>query len=109
MTEEEKKSFDHYMKCRKEYAASLFELCDSVRHYNKNNILGAFGYVHEEDIFENDEECYCTNLLTATNKPSKNLLDLQYPVVAVVLIESDYDRIGCCVDFVEKKEFDKTV
>jgi hypothetical protein len=110
MTEEEGKSFDHYMKCRKEYADRLFEICDSVKHCREDNILLAFGYEHEEDIFEDDKECYCTNPLTATNKPSKNLLDLQYPVVAVIWIESDYDRIGkcgiCCVDFVEKKEFE---
>ena len=60
-------------------------------------------------MFEDDTECYVKNPLTETNKPTKDLLNLEYPVVAVVWIDSDYNR-GMkdgvlCVDFVELKEF----
>ena len=61
-----------------------------------------------------DEEDYkeCVNELSETTKPSTNLFpELEYPLIAVVWIESDHDRSGpcgiCCVDFIEKKEFDK--
>lgn len=110
MTEEEGKSFDHYMKCRKEYADRLFEIRDSVDHFREDQILEAFGYEHEEEIYEDDKDCYCTNPVSMGNKPTKDLLNLTYPVIAVVWIESDSDRMGktgvCCVDFVEKNEFE---
>ena len=109
MTEEERKSFDHYIKCYNEYAQDLFAIRDMTKHYGYDDILNAFGYEHEEELFEDDTECYVKNPLTETSKPNKDLLNLEYPVVAVVWIESDYNR-GMkdgimCVDFVELKEF----
>ncbi len=113
MTEEESKSFDYYKECRKKYADRLFEIRDAVRYHSEDTILEAFGYRHEydlEDNFDESGEKECYNELSKDSKPTNDLFNLAYPVVAVVWIESSYDRMGdtgvCCVDFVEKKEFE---
>ncbi len=110
-TKEVQDSVKHYKKCWKEYAEELDEISRSVDHFTEEQILETVGYEHEEDIFEDDNDCYCKNPVTATQKPTKDLLNLEYPVIAVVWIDSDCDRMGkfghCCVDFIEKKEFDK--
>ena len=108
MTEEEKASFEHYKKCMKEYARDLFDTRDSVEHYHMDHILEAFGYEYDEN--ENDDKNEeILNSFSETNNPAKNKLELEYPVIAVVWIESDFDRFGAngilCVDFVEQKEF----
>ena len=116
MNNQEKQSFEHYKKCLKEYAEEEFILQRSVKQFDTDSILQAFGYQHDYDYEDKftDEEDYkeCVNELSETTKPSTNLFpELEYPLIAVVWIESDHDRSGpcgiCCVDFIEKKEFDK--
>jgi hypothetical protein len=113
MTDEERKSFEHYKKCCKLYADHLSEIRDSVKHFDEDAILGSFGYQHGYDIedkFDESDEKECYNNLSLNNKPTKDLLSLTYPIIAVVWIDSSFDRMGdtgvCCVDFVEKKEFE---
>ena len=100
MSPEISKSFDYYEKCRKEYADELFYLRDAVKEINSGDLCRSFGYNY------NDDEGLMKKINLIDEIP-----ELSYPVIAVLYIESSYDRNGpmgtCIVEYVELKEFSK--
>lgn len=97
MTEEQKLSFDHYLKCRKDYADENVDMRDSIIGVNEYNLADAFCFKEIED-----EDGNVLEYVLEDN-------DLEFPLVVTGYIDSDYDRSGstsvCVIRFVTLKDF----
>lgn len=104
-SEEVKKSCDHYKKCYEEYAKELFEIKDSVRLFNRDELFSFF-FLMSEDSYE----------LEHYEKLSRDILkidpeyEMAFPMVFVGAIESGFDRCGnskiAFSEFVSYTEFE---
>lgn len=98
MPEEVKPSFDHWVKCREEYANDLFEIRDSLMHIDEYTLAEAFGF----EPIENEEE-----------EIEDYELDIKhtYPLIVTGFIDSSWDRGGkssaCIIRFVYLSDFNE--
>jgi hypothetical protein len=98
MPEDVKPSFDHWIKCREEYANDLFDIRDSLIHVDEYSLAEAFGF---EPIESEDNEIEHYELQT----------NHTYPLIITGFIDSGWDRGGnssvCIVRFVYLKDFEE--
>lgn len=106
MTQDEKDSFDYYIKCEREYNNELTEKRDSVYYISEYTLIEAFGYEIPSDEDENGNKIF---IKIDEDTPLKSTVNITYPCVCVSWIASGYDRLGsssiCAIDYVELKDF----
>ena len=98
MTEEEKTSFDHWVKCNEDYGDKNKDIRNSIAGIDEYRLAEAFGFTLIED--EDDE------------KPFEYILDddlNEFTLFVTGYIDSDHDRSGpisvCMIRFVTLKDF----
>jgi len=98
MPEDVKPSYDHWVKCREEYANDLFEIRDSLMHIDEYSLAEAFGF---EPIESEDDEI----------EDYKLEIKHTYPFIVTGFIDSGWDRGGkssaCIIRFVYLKDFEE--
>lgn len=103
-SEEVKLSFDHYQKCREEYANELFDIRDSLDQIDECSLADAFGF----NIVEIDEDD--DGLVPIIEYEYVLDTNHEYPLIITGYIDSGYDRMGkssvCIIRFVYLKDFD---
>lgn len=102
MTEEQRRSFDYYTKCLKDYGDKNREMRDALSAHDESTIADAFR-------FEVDD-CYTFPDHIEEDWPVEYRLDedLEFPLFVTGFIESGFDRFGntcaCIIRFVTLKD-----
>ena len=113
------KSFDHYQKCREEYADELFEIKDSVMQFTLVELLDFFFLKPYDGCYDIDDDGNEIDENGNVMPPfSKSYLEIEeshkivFPMFFIGVIESGFDRNGnykiCFSDFVSLEEFSKS-
>lgn len=110
MTAEQEESYRFYQRCCSEYADERSELLNAVNGMDLQLVLGAFGYTDfDQSVYEAKD--MDGEYLFDKDTPAQDMLNLEYPVIACVAMESDHDRMGqvltAVVEYVELREFNQ--
>ena len=102
MTEEEKTSFDHWVKCNEDYGDRNKDIKNSINGIDEYRLAEAFGF---EVIEDEDEE----KPLEYSFEKFKQEEEIEFPLFVTGYIDSDHDRSGpisvCMIRFVTLKDF----
>jgi hypothetical protein len=103
-TDVEKVAYDHYLKCKEEYADEMFEIRDACMQFEINELTDFFFlenvdvecWDYDEDGNEIDED---GNIMQPISRESLKINkdfeeEFVFPLVFVGTIQSDYDRLG---------------
>jgi hypothetical protein len=98
--------FEYYKKCSEEYADEHAEMIKSKRHFCIEQLVDLFLYEYKHTDDEDDYD----DLSEEEHNSIVFNGELNFPLIAIGVIESSFDRFGdsdiLWLEFVEKKEFD---